>query len=298
MKEVIITARDGYKILLNIYEVENPKAVVQVAHGMEEHQGRYKEFAEKLNAAGYIVVSADMRGHGRLAKNYGYFKKKEGYNELVADHVKVANFIKTVYKDLPLYLFAHSMGSIIARVVLQKYSKKYDKVILSGYPNYRTAAKLGIILTDTLTAKYGAKFKTKLLTDLEFKFFNFMVWNPKTKVDWIAYNKAAIDEYLNDPLCGKGFTSSGFSDLFHLVVQMNKVKDYKNVNKNLKLLFIRGVNDVSTGGKFGSNHSVETMKKAGFTNITKYDYEHCRHEVIREVFKDRVFEDIVNFYDN
>ena len=79
-----------------------------------------------------------------MSKTLGFFKRKEGYNTLIDDHLKVTNYIKNKYKGLPVYLFAHSMGSIIARVVLQEHSKKYDKVILSGYPNYRAAAKIGI----------------------------------------------------------------------------------------------------------------------------------------------------------
>ena len=298
MKEVLINAKDGYRLLLNVYDVENPKAVVQIAHGMEEHQGRYKEFAEMLNANGYAVVSADMRGHGKMAKTLGFFKRKEGYNTLVEDHLKVTNFIKNQFKELPLYLFAHSMGSIIARVVLQTHSKKYDKVILSGYPNYRNVAKFGIKFADSLTAKHGAKYKSKFMTALEFKFFNFFVWNSKTSVDWICYDRKVVDEYLKDPLCGFGFTTSAFSDLFNLVVLMHDQKRFERVKDSLPILFIRGADDPSTGGKQGSKYSVKTLEKAGFKNITKIDYEKMRHEVINEVNKEIVYADILNFFQN
>lgn len=298
MEEIKICAHDGYRLLLNVYDVENPKAVVQIAHGMEEHQGRYKAFAEMLNKNGYAVVSADMRGHGKMPKTLGFFKRKEGYKTLIDDHLKVTKFIKNRYKDLPIYLFAHSMGSIIARVVLQNHSKKYNKVILSGYPNYRSAAKLGIKIADSLTAKHGSKYKSKLMTALEFKFFNFFVWNPKTKIDWACYDKKVIEEYLNDPLCGFGFTSSAFSDLFNLVVMMHDQSRFKNVKVKLPILFIRGADDPSTGGKQGSKYSVKTFEKAGFKNITKIDYEKMRHEVINETNKEKVYADILNFFEN
>ena len=298
MEEVLINAHDGYRLLLNVYDVENPKAVVQIAHGMEEHQGRYRAFAEMLNSHGYAVVSADMRGHGKMAKTLGFFKRKDGYKSLVNDHVKVTNFIKNRYKGLPLYLFAHSMGSIIARVVLQNHSKKYDKVIFSGYPNYRSAAKIGILIADGLTANYGAKYKSKLMTALEFKFFNFFVWNSKTKVDWMCYNKKIIEDYLKDPLCGFGFTSSAFSDLFNLVVMMHDANAYNHVKVKLPILFIRGADDPATGGKQGAKYSVEVMKKAGFKNITRIDYEKMRHEVINETENAKVYDDILSFLEN
>ena len=44
MKKQFIKARDGYNLELHIFEVPNAKAVVQVIHGMEEHQGRYEKF--------------------------------------------------------------------------------------------------------------------------------------------------------------------------------------------------------------------------------------------------------------
>ncbi len=297
MEEVLIKAHDGYNLLLNVYEAEQPKAVVQIAHGMEEHQGRYKKFAEMLVQNGYTVVSADMRGHGKMAKTLGFFKRQNGYRTLINDQVRVTKYIKERFASLKLFLFAHSMGSIISRVVLQNHSKLYDKVVFSGYPNYRASAKLGIKIANALTEKHGSKYKSKLMTSLEFKFFNFMVWNPKTKVDWMCYNKEVIDEYLKDSLCGAGFTCSAFSDLFTLVVMMHDYKKYKKVNQNLSMLFLRGANDPSTGGVSGSMKSVEVMKRAGFKNITKIDYQKMRHEVINEKENQKVYDDILSFFE-
>ena len=78
---------------------------------------------------------------------------------------------------------------------------------------------------------------------------------------------------------------------------MNDYKKYKRVNQNLSMLFIRGVNDPSTGGVSGSTKSVEVMKKAGFKNITKIDYEKMRHEVINEKENQNVYDDILSFFE-
>ena len=298
MEELFLKAKDGYNLFLNIYDIKNPKAVVQIAHGMEEHQGRYADFAKMLNEHGFAVISADMRGHGKYARTLGFFKRKNGYKALVSDQIKITNFIKQRYKDLPLYLFAHSMGSIITRVVLQTHSKKYNKVVLSGYPNYKAAAKMGILIADKLTEKYGAKYKSKTMRDLEFKFFNFFVWNPKSRVDWMCYDTNVIEKYLDDPYCGFGFTSSAFSDLFKLVVQMHNYKDYQKVNESLPILMIRGTDDPSTGGKLGATDSIKVLEKAGFKNITKIDYEKMRHEVINEISKEMVYDDIIHFFND
>ena len=71
MKNFTIESFDGTPLYCYLFdEVENPKAVVMVVHGMGEHMGRYKAFSEYLNKAGYLVfgdvgVGACVRtGHG------------------------------------------------------------------------------------------------------------------------------------------------------------------------------------------------------------------------------------------
>ena len=110
MEKINVNSRD-----VRVYKHDSPKAIVQIAHGMEEHQGRYKTFAEFLNLHGFTVVTADMRGHGANTPTdeLGWFADRDGWKLLVDDQVKVTEFIKKQYPELPVYLIAHSMGSII-----------------------------------------------------------------------------------------------------------------------------------------------------------------------------------------
>ena len=48
-----------------IWKPEHTKAVLQIAHGMTEHMGRYEEFAAEMVAHGIAVAGFDLRGHGR-----------------------------------------------------------------------------------------------------------------------------------------------------------------------------------------------------------------------------------------
>lgn len=48
--------------------IKNPKAVVQISHGMAETAQRYEPFAKELTKNGYIVYINDHRGHGKTAK--------------------------------------------------------------------------------------------------------------------------------------------------------------------------------------------------------------------------------------
>ena len=84
-QEKKLKARDGYELALRIYEAEEPKAVVKFIHGMEEYQERYQPFAEFLRGAGYTVVTADLRGHGKNAPMLSHIADRDGHLRLLDD---------------------------------------------------------------------------------------------------------------------------------------------------------------------------------------------------------------------
>ena len=92
--EKLFIKSHGYDLSLCLFTCEKPKAIIQMAHGMQEHKERYEKFASFLNENGYIIVTADMRGHGYEADKLGHFNDKEGYKLLIDDQVEIANFIK------------------------------------------------------------------------------------------------------------------------------------------------------------------------------------------------------------
>ena len=73
------------------------KGVIQLVHGMQEHIGRYNEFANFLADCGYVVVGHDHLGHGNTAKSeeeLGYFAKENGWSKLGEDVHILQNQIK------------------------------------------------------------------------------------------------------------------------------------------------------------------------------------------------------------
>lgn len=297
MEKIFLNSKDGYKLDVHIFEVKEPKAVVQVIHGMEEHQGRYEKFIKFLNQNGFSVVSSDMRGHGKSAKDLGYFKDKKGYIELIEDQKIITEFIKKRFQNLPVYIFAHSMGTIITRVLLQENSQDYKKIVLSGYPNYQVGAYFGIFLTNIIKTFRGAKYKSKLVKELSIGSFNRKIKNRKTESDWVCRNEETIKEYGKDPYCGIGFTCYAYNDLFHLVIMMHNYKKYHNVNKELELLLLCGSDDACVGGDKGTRDSRNILLKAGFDKMKHIDYPNMRHEILAEKDNQKVYKDILEFYE-
>lgn len=62
IKDLILTNIDDFQVSATLYEVEEPKALVQIIHGALEHKGRYKYFISFLNENGYAVIISDNRG--------------------------------------------------------------------------------------------------------------------------------------------------------------------------------------------------------------------------------------------
>ncbi len=296
MKEIFISAKDNYQLCLHIFECENAKGVIQIAHGMEETQTRYENFANFLLHNGFTVITADMRGHGKNCSQLGFFNDKNGDNYLIDDMVTIRNYIGKLFPNQKYYLFSHSMGTIITRVLLQEYSNEYSKVVLCGYPYYQSMVGLGLFLANIICFFKGKKSKSKLLRNLTTGAFNKCIKEPKTPIDWISYNQKNLLDYKDNPLCGFGFTSSGYRELLKLMKRMGNIKKYKNINQDLKILLISGNDDPCAGYEKGTQDSYNRLKKAGFNNIKKIGYEKMRHEILNEINNEIVYKDVLDFF--
>ena len=133
MKEFYLDSCGGGRLHCAIWTPEGePKAVVQLIHGIAEHIGRYDEFARFLNAHGYVVAADDHMGHGGSVENgvKGYFSG--GWLSAVEDEKRLHDEIAAQYPALPYYILGHSMGSFLLRTYLYTYPDAVDKAVISG----------------------------------------------------------------------------------------------------------------------------------------------------------------------
>ena len=296
-EEVVLPSGDSYSLSLRVYEPENPKAVVKMIHGMQEHQGRYEKFATFLKEHGYAVVTSDMRGHGPNAPKLSHIANRNGHKLLLEDEKAILGFIKERFNGLPIILFGHSMGTIIARRVLQKMSGEYSKVVLSGYPNPTAGGRIGWALARNERGVRHGDGYSKVLTNLVLGPFTKSIKDRETDLDWLSYNKENITNYINDPLCGKEFTIGSYNALFHLVDSTSRPWLYRKVKKDLPIYLISGADDPCTGGAGGRKASLRTLHVAGFKNVKVDTLEHMRHEILNETDYEKVYNLILEFMD-
>lgn len=295
-QEMILAGKDGYKLAVRIYDTAEPKAVVKVIHGMEEHQGRYQAFAEYLQEDGYAVVTADLRGHGKNAPKLSHIASQDGHLLLLEDEGVILDFIHEKWPGAPVNLFAHSMGTIIARAFLQTQSREFHKAALSGYPNPNSAAGAGIALTEVLSTLIGGRRKSKMVDRMVLGPFSKAIPDAKSPLEWLSYNPENVKRYAEDPLCGVPFTLGSYNALFRLIKMMDTPAQYREVWSFLPILLISGKDDPCTGGEKGREDSLNRLKEAGFREIRVETIEGMRHEILNETENQKVFRIIKDFY--
>ena len=271
--------KDDFGVQIMFYEwpVANPKAVIQIAHGLGEHARRYDLMAETLNKAGLSVYADDHRGHGQTGLRQLENKQIKrlgnlGPGGMAATYKEVADFsklIKAENPNRPLVLLGHSWGSFIAQKIINKYSDMYDAVILSG-----SALTLpGYLATGD---------------------FN-KVWKKipgSTGYEWLSRDVEIQNKFVEDPLT-----------FLALAMQVFGVKNSlqlfgapsKEIRKDLPILVQVGEAD-PIGGEYSNKALVEAYRKnAGIDDIELFVYHECRHEIYNELNKGAIIEDLVTW---
>lgn len=283
-------------------EVQNPKGVIQIAHGMTEYALRYDYFAKKLCENGYIVYAHDHRGHGETSpedEERGYIADNEGFNILVENAKELTDIAKKENPNLPIILFGHSMGSFVSQRYIELYGNEIDGVILSG-TNGRpdSITKLGILISKIEIMIRGRKAKSKLMDKLSFGDFNSKFKPNRIGYDWLSSVDEEVDKYIESPMCGFICSTSFYYDLIRGLWKINERENLNNIPKNLPIYIFAG--DKDPVGKFGKGiiNLYNTYKEIGIHDLSYKLYSNGRHEMLNENNKDEVIKDLLEWINN
>lgn len=294
-KEIIESSSDGLPIeIACAIPKDKINGIVQISHGMSEHKERYFEFMEYLADNGYVCIINDHRGHGNSVKStedLGYFYT-ENTEFIVNDLHDVTNYIKDKYSNYPVYLFSHSMGTLVARGYIQKYDNEIEKLILCGPPTKNPFTRFAIAMAYFFKCFGLNKKANKILNNLTFKSYNKGYTNDN---EWLSKNYSNVENYNTDDLCGFVFTTNGFINLYKLLDRAFKADLYQVKNKELKIFLIAGEKDpvIQSTKKFDELENF--LNKIGYTKSQHKIYQDLRHELLNEEEHKQIFEDILNF---
>lgn len=266
---------EGVKIHYYTWRAKNPRAVVQLVHGLGEHALRYEWLAAKLTAAGYTVYADDHRGHGRTgAEQHGGELSRlgrlgPGGMPATVDSVRVlTGLARTESPGLPLVLLGHSWGSIIAQILLNAHSTDFAAAILSGTA-YRTLSRMN---GGDLNARHRHL--------------------GKTGYEWLSRDPAVVAAAAADPYM---FVAKALK-LFGLVDSLRLLgKPAKGIENDLPLLIQIGSDDTFGGTRSAELLARSYLERGGLSDVELIVYTDARHEIFNETNRDEVVADTLSW---
>ena len=274
-----------------------PKAILQIAHGMVEFVDRYDPFAQYLAEHGFVVTGNDHLGHGQSVaseEDYGFFAEKNGNERVLDDLRELQKITAGKYPGLPYFFLGHSMGSYLARQYIQRYSKDLTGAIIMGTgTESRLALALGKRMCESRAAKNGWHHRDAGINRLVLGSNNKKIASPRTPADWLTKDEAVVDAYLSNPLNTFVFTLNGFHEMFVSIREAQARERIANIRKDLPLLLVSGAEDPVGGYGKGVKKACERYLAAGIRDTKMKLYPGDRHEILNELDRDQVFADLL-----
>jgi alpha-beta hydrolase superfamily lysophospholipase len=254
--------------------------IVVLVHGMGEHLRRYDHVADALTAHGYAVYGHDHRGHGAslaVGDDPGQLGHN-GWSALVDDLNLVIAQAKSHHPGLPVAVVAHSMGSFATQQFLVDHGSDVDAVALTG-----TAA------LDLLEPALD------LSSDLDLSAFNTPFQPARTDFDWLSRDESVVDAYIADPLCGFGIDAASVKEMFAGARRLADPDKVARIPHYLPVYLAVGSKDPVNGELTLLWALVDRYRAADLNDVTVRVYDDGRHEILNEINRAEVIEDLLHW---
>ncbi len=303
MKEIILKDYQGNSIHTYIYEPQGKvKGVMQVIHGVSEHFARYGVFAEWMNQQGILVIGCDIIGHGLSAEQleYIHFADKNGDILAYESVLLVKEYIEKNYSDQDVFLLGHSMGSFIARKMIIDFPDFYKKVILSGSaykPLWLTGVSIGLV--NFIEMFKGPKHVSKLIMSLSVDSIPKKMMKDKIftgiKEGWLTRDEEIQKYYRNSNMCGQPISLEANKNIFTWMHFINAKRNIRLGNRKQPIYFMSGKNDALSNYGKEIQKLYDTFVKSGYENVKIKLWDDCRHEILNELNKVEIYQEILDF---
>ena len=300
-REFYYPSKDG---LTQIHAIEwipegEVRGVLQIAHGMVEFIDRYDRYATFMAEQGFYVVGNDHLGHGKSVTDpsqLGYFAKHDGNFCVLGDMQQLREDTVAKYPDKPYFILGHSMGSFYARQFIEKYGEGLSGAIIMGtgyQPN--STLDLAIGLTAVFQQARGGHHRSETINNMALGSYNKSFEPARTKNDWLTKDEAIVDAYEANPLNQFMFTVNGYYNMFRGMRYCQRQENLDKIPKDLPVLVVSGANDpVGEFGK-GPRMVAEAYRKTGLQDVTLKLYPDDRHEILNELDKEKVDQDLLTW---
>jgi len=257
--------RDGLSQVRREWPVANPKAIIVLVHGLNEHSGRYEHMAQHLNNAGFGVVSFDHRGHGQSGGKRSWLAHFDDFLDDVQDHLEVASQV-----GIPVVLCGHSMGALASIRYAVSDRPQPDLLVLSGPPILGLSDQASIEKAPGLLAPLAGSVSipSPLPTEV------------------LSHDQAVCDAYDADLLVNKSTTF----DLLNAMQQAQGVVRADIGNIGVPTLAMAGSDDELVPPK-------STRFLEGRKDIDVVIHEGLRHEIYNELNWQEIVDQVATWID-
>lgn len=279
-------------------EPGSPRAVLQVAHGMAEHSGRYRRLAAAACARGLAVVADDHRGHGATISaddERGHTGDEASWRQLLRDQDTVRDEIARTWPDAPVVLLGHSWGSLIVRGSLPRCDRRrvVGAIVLGTAGDPGPGARVARLLALAEARARGPRHPSAVLESQVLAPYNVPFAPGRTVVDWLSRDDDEVSAYLADPLCGFTCTAGFYRDLLEGGLAVSSRRAFESVPNDLPLLIASGAEDPVGGAGKGVVQVATRMRRAGVRDVTLRLYPGARHELLNETNREEVTRDLL-----
>ena len=274
----------------------DPVGIVQIIHGVSEHQGRYAPFAGYLAENGFAVYTSDLPGHGPAAAENGSLGRfpSGGWQRVTDAQHALLERARALWPEKPVFLFGHSLGSFLARTCLIRWPGEVQGCILCGTTHHDpTKIKAGAAAAEMAIKLRGEAKGGQFLKKLLFDNFNQRISGAASPNAWISRDEAVVAAYDADPLCGVTPSAGMMLELLRGLRFIADPAKQRRMDPELPVLMISGTEDPVGEYGAGVRRALESFRKAGMKKAAMKLYSGDRHELLNEPDRETVYEDIL-----
>lgn len=282
-------------------------AAILLVHGMQEYIERYDEFARYLADKGFAVFGHDHIGHGdsvATPAERGIMHSACPDDTMVEDIFTHYEIIKKEYPDKPFFILGHSMGSYLLRKFLSVKAKSLTNVkgaIIMGTGSEADAAILaGRILCSIVRSVKGPEAKSPFIKGLMFgssAYKRFDTTGAHPENSWLSKNVENVMHFMDpasEKACGE-FSVNGYMVLLRSTWFDNRMSNIRKMNMSIPIIFVSGDQDPVGGLGKGVKKAYDKFAAAGVSDLSIKLYEGDRHEILNELDRKIVYDDLYNW---
>lgn len=278
-----------------------PRATIQIAHGMGEHAKRYDWFAGQLNNAGYAVYAADHRGHGATRIGERAMELGDmgvgGWDSTIADLHELHQLIAENHPDLPHVLMGHSMGSMLTQQYLYRHPDGLSAAVISGSPGFGGAFQVWLIHTIARFEgwRHGHSGESALLDKLLFGDSNSNFdTQDATGFEWLSRDPEEVRKYMEDPYCGFVLRAGSVAEMLAGSREAKSSQSVQRLPTQLPIYIFSGAADPVHGEEKNLQRMLSAYRGRN-SNVAYQLYPDGRHEMLNETNREAVVEDLIRW---